>query len=156
MTSRRRARTQMVLRNLEPLASVVAVLAVWEVVSRTGLVYERSLPPPSTIASALATDVDDVRAFGREQFRACNFGGDIVVDAVSRERIRRDVENSHHEGAPAELEAMPLDLDRHRRIAMFGIVGFRQSRQWRNGEAPSHGPCGGGWRDRRISSRARF
>jgi NitT/TauT family transport system permease protein len=57
MTPPRRARTEMLLRTLEPLACVVAVLAVWEVVSRTGLVYERSLPPPSTIASALATDI---------------------------------------------------------------------------------------------------
>jgi ABC-type nitrate/sulfonate/bicarbonate transport system permease component len=46
-----------ILRVAEPLACVVAALAVWEIVSRTGLVYEPSLPPPSTVASALATDI---------------------------------------------------------------------------------------------------
>lgn len=57
MTSPPRARVRSALRLAEPVACVVAVLTVWEIVSRTGLVYEPSLPPPSTIASALATDV---------------------------------------------------------------------------------------------------
>jgi ABC-type nitrate/sulfonate/bicarbonate transport system permease component len=57
MTPPPRAGVRSVLRLAEPVACVVAILTVWEIVSRTGLVYEPSLPPPSTIASALATDI---------------------------------------------------------------------------------------------------
>jgi NitT/TauT family transport system permease protein len=52
-----RTRMRRTLRTVEPLMCVVVLLAIWEIASRTGLVYEPSLPPPTTIAKALIDDV---------------------------------------------------------------------------------------------------
>lgn len=57
MTSATVMRTRTVLRYAEPVACIVAVLAIWEIVSVTGLVYRPTLPPPTTVAHALVTDV---------------------------------------------------------------------------------------------------
>jgi NitT/TauT family transport system permease protein len=46
-----------VLRYIEPVICVMAVLGIWEFVSRTGLVYEQALSPPTWIARALVSDV---------------------------------------------------------------------------------------------------
>lgn len=42
---------------LEPALVVVCVLALWETLSRTGVVFERALPPPTRVADALVDDV---------------------------------------------------------------------------------------------------
>jgi len=66
---------------------------------------------------ALAADVDDVRTVHGEQLRARHGRLDIIAGAVAGERVRCDIEDPHHEGAPAELKTMPRDLDRWGRTA---------------------------------------
>jgi NitT/TauT family transport system permease protein len=52
------SRTRTVVRYAEPVACIIAVLAIWEIVSVTGLVYRPTLPPPTTVAHALMIDVE--------------------------------------------------------------------------------------------------
>jgi NitT/TauT family transport system permease protein len=47
----------MLLRYIEPLVCIIAALAIWEIISATGLVYKATLPPPTSVARALVTDI---------------------------------------------------------------------------------------------------
>jgi len=41
----------------EPFLCLIGALAIWEIASRSGLVYEHAVPPPTRVASALTDDV---------------------------------------------------------------------------------------------------
>jgi ABC-type nitrate/sulfonate/bicarbonate transport system permease component len=45
------------LRFIEPLLCIIAALAIWEIVSATGLVYTGALPAPTSVAQALVSDI---------------------------------------------------------------------------------------------------
>ena len=71
-----------------------------------------------------AADVDDVGPFGLEPLRLLDRRLD-AVDAVTRERLRRDVDDAHDVGARAPLE--DAVADRHGRREITGhtlIVGL--------------------------------
>jgi ABC-type nitrate/sulfonate/bicarbonate transport system permease component len=46
-----------IFRFLEPALVVVFLLALWEVLARTGVLFQPSLPPPTRISQSLATDI---------------------------------------------------------------------------------------------------
>lgn len=56
-TSPSRSRPLFALRYIEPTLCIVSALALWELVSATGFVTQLVLPLPTSVASALVTDV---------------------------------------------------------------------------------------------------